>query len=148
MGEGRSCWIGRCSDGCGSRHWAGHTRATWVAGGSAAAATLLAAAADRAASAAERKLIALLRAAGIRGWVQHYRLAGWELDFAFPKSRVAVEVDGWAWHQDAQAFRRDRQRQNLIVLAGWTVLRFSWHDLTQRPSAVIGEIRSAHDRRN
>jgi very-short-patch-repair endonuclease len=44
-------------------------------------------------------------------------------------------------------FRRDRQRQNAVVLAGWTVLRFTWHDLTQRPNEVIAEIRLAlHDR--
>ncbi len=117
--------------------------------GSAAAAALLAAAADRAASAAERKAIALLRAAGLAGWRQHYRLCGYEVDLAFPDEQVAIEVDGWAWHQDAERFRRDRQRQNAVVLAGWTVLRFTWHDLTQRPDEVIAEIRIAlHDRQN
>lgn len=107
-----------------------------------------AAAADRAASAAERKAIALLRAAGITGWRLHHRVGGYELDLAFPDEQVAVEVDGWAWHRDAESFRRDRQRQNALVLAGWTVLRFTWHDLTQRPDEVIAEIRAAlHDRR-
>jgi len=28
------------------------------------------------------------------------------------------------------------------VDAGWTLPRFTWHDLTQRPSAVIAEIRT------
>ncbi len=86
-------------------------------------------------------MIALLRAAGITGWMQHYHLNGYELDLAFPAHRVAVEVDGWAWHQDEHTFRRDRQRQNVVVLAGWTVLRFTWHDLTQRPGEVVELIR-------
>lgn len=111
--------------------------------GSASAAALLAAAADRAASAAERKAIALLRAAGLTGWRAHYRLGGYELDLAFPDEQVAIEVDGWAWHHDVERFRRDRQRQNAVVLAGWTVLRFTWHDLTQRPDEVVAEIRAA-----
>jgi hypothetical protein len=28
-----------------------------------------------------------------------------------------------------------------LVLAGWTSLRFTWHDLTNRPGAVVAEIR-------
>lgn len=111
--------------------------------GSAAAGRLLAAAADRAASAAERELIALLRAARLTGWVQHYRLGDDEVDLAFPEYRVAVEVDGWAWHHDADTFRRDRERQNRMVLAGLTVLRFTWHDLTQCPDKVVTDIRVA-----
>jgi very-short-patch-repair endonuclease len=51
-------------------------------------------------------------------------------------------VDGWAWHHDAEAFRRDRQRQNVLVLAGWTVLRFTWSDLTHRPDRVIHDVRT------
>ncbi len=104
---------------------------------------LLVVAADRAASAAERKLVALLRGAGIGGWWQHHWVGGYELDFAFPDRRVAIEVDGWAWHTDVKAFRNDRQRQNRLVLAGWTVLRFTWHDLAQRAEAVVAEVRAA-----
>jgi very-short-patch-repair endonuclease len=70
-------------------------------------------------------------------------MCGYELDLAFPACQVAVEVDGWAWHQDRRAFQYDRQRQNSIVLAGWTLLRFTWHDLTQRPDSVVAEIRAA-----
>lgn len=111
--------------------------------GAAAAGRLLAAAADRAASGAERKLISLLRSTGIAGWQPHYLVGGYELDLAFPDHRVAVEVDGWAWHHDVGSFRKDRQRQNSVVLAGWTVLRFTWDDLTRRPDQVIAEIRAA-----
>jgi very-short-patch-repair endonuclease len=51
-------------------------------------------------------------------------------------------VDGWAWHVDVERFGRDRRKQNALEVAGWTVLRFTWHDLTQRPEAVIAEIRA------
>lgn len=86
--------------------------------GSGAVAALLAAAADRAASAAERKAIVLLRGAAITGWELHHRLAGYELDIALPRLKVAIEIDGWAWHHDPASFRRDRQRQNALVLRG------------------------------
>lgn len=111
--------------------------------GSAAAGALLAAAADRAASEAERKTIALLRGAGITGWRLGYVVAGYAVDIAFPAKRVAIEIDGWAWHSDAQRFRQDRQRQNALVLAGWTVLRFTWYDLVHRAAHVVAQIRDA-----
>lgn len=111
--------------------------------GSTAAGRLLIAAADHAASMAERRLVMLLRAALLTGWVQHHRADGYEVDLAFLDRKVAIEVDGWAWHHDQERFRHDRQRQNSLVLAGWTILRFTWHDLTQRPDTVITEIRTA-----
>lgn len=111
--------------------------------GSRRAAQLIETAADLAASTAERKATSLLRAANLAGWRLHYVVGGCEVDIAFPERRVAIEVDGWAWHQDTARFQRDRQRQNSLVLAGWTVLRFTWHDLTRNPDRVINEIRAA-----
>lgn len=111
--------------------------------GSAAASALLTAAADRACSQAERLLVDLLRAAGITGWELGYGYQGYLIDVAFPAQRVAIEVDGWAWHINAERFVRDRQRQNAIVNGSWRVLRFTWHDLTARPQAVLDDIRTA-----
>lgn len=111
--------------------------------GSAEASQLLRATRDRAASAAERLLIGLVRDAGLSGWRCGHRVGEYELDLAFPGERIAIEVDGWAWHSDVQRFRYDRRRQNTLVLAGWTVLRFTWHDLTTRQDVVATEIRRA-----
>lgn len=111
--------------------------------GSRGAGALLAAAADRAASQAERRMIKLLRGAGLTGWVTGYRTGGFVLDFAFPTLRIAIEVDGWAWHWDAERFRHDRRRQNAVTLADWTILRYTWHDLVQRPADVLAQIRAA-----
>lgn len=104
---------------------------------------LLTAASDGACSGAERKAVALLRRAGLRGWVLNHPVQGYLVDIAFPAVRVAIEIDGWAWHSGVDRFRRDRVRQIALVLAGWTVLRFTWHDLVHRPDAVVAEIRRA-----
>jgi len=111
--------------------------------GSAVAGELLAAAADGAASQAERLLHRLLRRAGIAGWQSAYRCLGYEIDVAFPDQQLALEVDGWAWHSAAERFRADRHRQNVLSNAGWRVLRFTWHDLTEAPDRVIAQIRTA-----
>ncbi|MBY0287205.1 MAG: DUF559 domain-containing protein [Mycobacteriaceae bacterium] len=109
--------------------------------GSPAARRLLQAADDGARSAAERLLVKLLRESGISGWRTNYAVAGYKVDVGFPGAKVAVEMDGWAFHSDAKAFQIDRTRQNAIALAGWQVLRFTWLDLTEHPQRVISTIR-------
>jgi len=69
-------------------------------------------AADRADSAAERLTIKLLREAGVSGWVHGRPFGPSVIDFAFPGARVAVEVDGWAWHMDVERFRAGRHEGN------------------------------------
>ncbi|ODQ94949.1 DUF559 domain-containing protein [Mycolicibacterium holsaticum] len=111
--------------------------------GSPAARRLLQAASDGARSEAERLLGKLLREAGITGWRTNFPVSGYLVDVAFPKQKVAIEVDGLAFHSDAQDFVKDRQRQNTIMLRGWKVLRFTWLDLTAYPQRVIAEIQHA-----
>jgi very-short-patch-repair endonuclease len=111
--------------------------------GSPAARRLLQAASDGARSEAERLLVKLLRDNGMTGWKANYPLGGYKIDVAFPKQWVAIEVDGWAFHSDPEAFAIDRKRQNAIALLGWQVLRFTWLDLTEYPQRVIAEIRRA-----
>lgn len=111
--------------------------------GWSAAARLIAAAADRADSAAERLLVALLREAGITGWVLGHPFGPYRIDLAFPAVRLAIEVDGWAWHVDLTRFAGDRRKGNAITQGGWGLLRFTWHDLDGNPRWVVGEIRRA-----
>jgi very-short-patch-repair endonuclease len=108
--------------------------------GSAAMHRMLVAAADRADSAAERLLVRLLREAGIGGWVLGYPFGPYRIDLAFPVERVAVEVDGWAWHVDAERFRTDRRKGNALTRGSWDLLRFPWHSLDGQPAMCIAEV--------
>ena len=62
------------------------------------------------------------------------------MDFAYPQRRLAVELDGFESHGQRDAFDRDRARQNQLVLLGWTVLRFTWADVTERPETVAAAL--------
>ncbi|WP_300013078.1 type IV toxin-antitoxin system AbiEi family antitoxin domain-containing protein [Pseudonocardia sp.] len=108
--------------------------------GASAAGRLISAAADRADSVAERLLVTLLRQAGIAGWVLGYPFGRYRIDLAFPAQKVAIEVDGWAWHVDAERFRADRRKGNAITRGAWDLLRFTWHDLDSRPAETVAEI--------
>jgi very-short-patch-repair endonuclease len=37
----------------------------------------------------------------------------------------------------------DHERHNRLVAAGWTVLRFTWHQVVRQPGQVAKDIRSA-----
>ncbi|MGN5237897.1 DUF559 domain-containing protein [Rhodococcus sp. SJ-3] len=111
--------------------------------GSRAAERLLCTARSGGHSEAERILYSLLKAAGLTGWRPHVKSHGFEIDVAFEAQRVAIEIDGWAWHRDAARHRRDAERQNILVNAGWHVLRFTWHALAHDPDEVICHIRRA-----
>lgn len=97
-----------------------------------------------AASEAERILHRLLRRASITGWWPNFPVTieghSFEVDVAFVAAKLAVEVDGWAFHSDVERFRADRRRQNRLSVAGWTVVRFTWADLIERPDEVVRTI--------
>jgi very-short-patch-repair endonuclease len=125
-------------------------RALWTAHlrnkgrhGSPAARRLLQAADGGARSQAERLFIQLLKKAGITRWKVNQRAVGYEVDFVFAAAKVAIEIDGLAFHSDADDFQRDRVKQNALALAGWQVLRFTWLDLTEYPERVIATVKRA-----
>ncbi|MFD4469312.1 endonuclease domain-containing protein [Rhodococcus sp. NPDC058505] len=111
--------------------------------GAAAAARLLHSAGEGGHSEAERMLLRLLRSVALNGWRPHVRACGYEIDVAFIRDRVAIEVDGWAWHRDVARFNNDAKRQNILVNAGWHVLRFTSHQLRLEPNAVLAQITDA-----
>lgn len=116
--------------------------------GTVLARRLIALAAGGARSEAERRAHRALRTAGIGGWVANAaievpglgRVLG---DVVFAASKVVVEIDGWAYHCDLPAFRRDRRRQNALVTADWTVIRTDWYELMEEPEVFLGNVRAA-----
>ena len=100
-------------------------------------------------SKAERLVHRLYRDAGITGWVGNLKIwvpqlwTSYYLDIAFERQRLACEIDGREFHDTDDAFETDRERQNVIVLCGWTVLRFTWTMLTEQPDHVVWVTRQA-----
>jgi predicted transcriptional regulator of viral defense system len=62
------------------------------------------------------------------------------VDFIWRDERVIVETDGHRTHSTRQAFEEDRLRDQRLAVAGWIVIRITWHQLTQRPSEVTDRI--------
>ena len=50
--------------------------------------------------------------------------------------RLVLEADSWEFHAGKDAHARDCRRYNLLVLHGWTVLRFTWRQVMHDPDYV------------
>ena len=60
----------------------------------------------------------------------------YEIDAYFPAERVAVEVDGWPFHNSRDAFEHDRLRDAyLLAEYGIVTVRITYHRLTKLASA-------------
>jgi very-short-patch-repair endonuclease len=62
------------------------------------------------------------------------------LDAAVPELKVAVELDGAAFHGSAAARERDTRRDAALAARGWVVLRFSYRRLMSDPEGCRREI--------
>lgn len=99
-------------------------------------------------SSLETRLLRLLEKGGIPAPVTQFRppwlrhMSG-RVDLAYPSQRVIVEGDSRKWHGTPEAFQADRTRDNLAQLAAWIILRFTWEDITKRPSYVVATVREA-----
>lgn len=107
----------------------------------------------------EQKMVALFRQASIKGWRRHLKLPGTP-DFAFPKRRLAIFVDGCFWHGCPRCYTkpktnrafwrkklldnvaRDRAVSTALRQGGWRVLRVWEHEL-RNPQRVLSVIRKA-----
>ena len=64
-------------------------------------------------------------------------------DFHWPHRRLVVEADSYRWHRTPSALNDDRERDVELTLAGYTVLRFTWEQVTRRRRYVIRALRLA-----
>ena len=94
----------------------------------------------------ELKLIKIFKQYGIKGWRRTYPLPG-HPDFVFPKSRLAIFVDGCFWHgcnehcripktnreywvsKIDKNIKRDKLISKKLKEKEWTVIRIWEHEL-------------------
>ena len=97
---------------------------------------------------AEVRLHRILHEGGITGWTGNatIRIAGqvYHPDVLFEEEWLVIEFDGRAAHTSASRFIGDRERQNLLVLAGYRVLRLAWEHLDD-PEYVLTCVRKARN---
>lgn len=67
------------------------------------------------------------------------RIAGYEVDFAWPDAGLVVETDGFAAHGTRKAFVADRRRDRRLRRAGFEVVRLTPDDLAYE-AEIVAEV--------
>jgi very-short-patch-repair endonuclease len=68
-------------------------------------------------------------------------LAGFLVDFHWPGTKLVVETDGFTYHSTPSAFEADRARDQTLTLAGYTVVRFTYNQITKEPERCAHHLR-------
>ena len=63
-----------------------------------------------------------------------------EADCLWSKQRLIVELDGGRSHGTRVAFEADRERDRRLQVAGWRVVRVTWHQLDD-PDPLLADLR-------
>jgi very-short-patch-repair endonuclease len=65
-----------------------------------------------------------------------------EVDFLWRAERLIAETDRRQSHGTRQAFERDRRRDQLLLRAGWRVVRLTGRQVMHAPSEVADTLRA------
>jgi very-short-patch-repair endonuclease len=88
----------------------------------------------------ERRLLEIVRDAGLPDPRTNVLVDGELVDAHWPQHNLVVEVDGWTFHKTAQAFEGDRQKDAKLVGNGRRVVRFTDKRLRHAPEAVAATL--------
>jgi very-short-patch-repair endonuclease len=63
-----------------------------------------------------------------------------EADFLWRDQRLIVELDGHQTHGTRAAFERDRERDRMLQVHGWRIVRITWRHLHNDPGGVAADL--------
>ena len=91
----------------------------------------------------EEKFVLLCEDGSLTIPALNVRIAGWLVDAVWFDKMIVVELDSRTAHSTARAIENDYRRDVELRAAGYTVLRYTWHQLTQTPAVVLADLRRA-----
>jgi very-short-patch-repair endonuclease len=94
-------------------------------------------------SEAERRFLELLRSAELPPAQTNVPQGPFELDFFWPDSNLAVEVDGFTFHRSRAAFENDRRKDAWLLTQGIRMMRVTWKQITREPIVVAVRVAQA-----
>lgn len=94
----------------------------------------------------EERFLALCRHASlpspaVNAWITLSDGIAYKADFLWRVERLIAETDSRGFHTHRAAFEHDRLRDQRLTLAGFTVVRFTWRQVTREPRRVSGALR-------
>jgi len=84
--------------------------------------------------------------ANITGFRHNYALNIFNLDFAFPENKIAIEIDGGGWHSSERKQLQDAKKEAFLFEQGWTLYRVTSNGWKSK--RVITEYPQSYKRRS
>jgi very-short-patch-repair endonuclease len=91
-------------------------------------------------SEAERRLLRLVRAAGLPHPEANAYVAGKEVDLLWRAERTIAEMDSWEFHSSRASFERDRARDQELIALGYAVIRVTWRQIVREPERIVARL--------
>jgi hypothetical protein len=88
----------------------------------------------------EIELLELLERNEVPPPLANVLVAGHLVDVYWPSARLVVELDGFEFHRDREAFERDRRKLAELRRAGYEAVAFTWRQLEDDPGWVLETI--------
>lgn len=77
----------------------------------------------------------------LQGLVElQFPVGKYRLDFAFPCKKIAIEVDGKAYHSSFEQVKNDYERDAYIKKFGWTIFRFSGSEVYNDSQHIVNKV--------
>ena len=71
---------------------------------------------------------------------------GFLVDAYWPEANLVVELDGYEFHCDREAFERDRRKVAKLRLASREVISLTYEQVTREPDWVVATVVALLDR--
>lgn len=91
-------------------------------------------------SAFEEQFLAMVKRAKLGKPKVNMKVAGYEVDFYWPRENVVFETDGFAFHSSRRSFEDDRRRDLALAAGGVQVVRVSWEQWEKEREAVLAAL--------
>lgn len=95
----------------------------------------------------EERFLGFCRAASlpepeVNAWISLDDGVAYKADFLWREEGLVAETDGYRFHSSRRAFEHDRMRDQRLTVAGFTVVRLTWRQLTQEPDRVLTTVKN------
>ena len=96
----------------------------------------------------ETDVAALIRESGLPPGIKRYLVTEGdyviaEVDLAWPRKKVAVQVHGSSFHRQPRTWENDQQTENQLQLHGWIVVKITARMLAEAPEEIPSVIARA-----
>jgi very-short-patch-repair endonuclease len=75
----------------------------------------------------------------LRGLTPQYKVGPYRVDFAMPRQKFAIELDGFRSHSSTADIARDRARERYLQYHGWFIIRFGGAEVYDHAEACVKE---------